>query len=493
MALWKSCSPISSVELGVIWIPVAIVYFLLALVASGHALINRPTPRSALVWLGTIWFFPLVGMFLYFVFGMDRIRRRALIKGLTKVELHRLFPQIPAFQAVLREYACPESEVMADVHKVAGRLTRRPLLQNNSATLLINGEQAYPAMLQAIDQATSSINLMTYIFDEDPVGQDFIDHLAEASARGVAVRVLYDAAGSFKTSKAFFSAARERGFPIEPFFPLNPLARRAQLNLRNHRKLLVVDGRIGFLGGMNISQRHLVSDIHNPNRCMDLHLHIEGPVVQQIQEVFAEDWYYAVGEEILNPRYFPELGPAGEALARIVTGGPDEEFGHIHLLLFSAIGAARQSIQLVSPYFIPGTPLSTALRSAAMRGIETEVFLPQATDHPIIRRATYANLLPLVSAGVKVWEHPPPFVHAKAYLFDGNLALMGSPNFDPRGFRLNYELIIEISSTPMLDQLKGWIDLRRSVSRPVTVPKLKYRPLTSRLVDHFWNLLSPAL
>lgn len=473
------------------WILALIAHLVLAAWTSGHALINRPTPRSALLWITYSWLVPFLAPALYVVFGIDRIHRRALLKEETQDQLRRLFPSVGARRAAHRAFSGDHGPLNA-IHRVARHLSQRALLSGNQFRLLRDGEEAYPAMLDDIASATSSVNLMTYIFDEDSLGAQFVEALAAAVGRGVPARVLYDAAGCVGTSNAFFNHARELGIAVEPFFPLNPLARRAQLNLRNHRKALVVDGRVGYFGGMNISAKHYARS-DTVGRCHDLHVRAEGPVVQQLQEVFAEDWFYAVGEELLSPRHFPEIADRGQSVGRVITSGPDHEQGYLQLLLFSAIGAAQRTIRLVTPYFVPEEPLEFALRNAAMRGVDTQIFLPAETDHPTIKRAAYAVLPRLVKAGVKVFETPGPFVHAKAYLVDGEWALMGSPNFDPRSFALSYEVAVEMSETPLIENLEAWIDGVRERAITVTGEALANRPFRQRLGDHFWNLFGPLM
>ncbi len=469
-----------------------VAYVLSAGFASGHALINRPTPRSALLWITCLWVFPFLAFVAYLLLGIDRINRRALLKGRTREELRRLYPGVPALQRDYEEEKIG-TDRLHEVHLVAGRLSGRPLLRGNDFQLLQNGGETFSAMIADIEKATSSINLMTYILDEDRAGHELLRALSDAAGRGVPTRVLYDAAGCVRTPAAFIHSARERGVHMEPFFPLNPLSRRAQLNLRNHRKILTVDGQVGYFGGINISARHYHDDVDNPGRCIDLHVRGTGPVVHQLQTVFAEDWYFAVGEELLSARHFPGIDKVGRAYGRVITSGPDEEQQHFHLLLFTALGAARDSIQLVTPYFVPDPAFLFALRSAALRGVRTEVYLPCENDHPFIKRAAYANLRPLVEAGVEVFEMAAPFVHAKAYVIDEEWALMGSANLDSRSFWLNYEVMVEMSNSKLLGDLGRWIADMRTNSEQITAQILRKRTLRQRLVDHFCNLFGPVL
>ena len=478
-----------------VWLLVAFsIHACIATTASLHAVFHRPNARSALLWIGFVWSVPVLSAMAYLSLGFDRIHsRRALLKGRTRDELRLLYPSLPELTSVRSEHRLAEGDPLSDLHVVAGRLSQRLLLKDNDFTLLRDGEQTFPAMLADIAAAQISVNLMSYIFDEDDTGAAFIEALVAAVKRGVSARLLYDAAGCVSTPNAFFNSARDRGLRVEPFFPLNPLSARAQLYLRNHRKILTVDGKIGYFGGINISARHLASDESHPERCHDLHVRARGPLVQQLQEVFAEDWYYAAGEELVSDKHFPAIDEHGDSVGRVITGGPDEEHEHILLLFFQAINSARRTLRIATPYFIPTAALKLALRGAALRGVDTQLFLPGVSDHPLIRRASYTYLPALAQAGVKIFESPPPFVHTKAVLVDGKLALLGSANVDPRSMRLNYELMVEMSHSSVLGELEAWFDEARARGAEITLGDLKRRPWRRRFGDRAANLFSPLM
>ncbi|MCA9562295.1 MAG: cardiolipin synthase [Myxococcales bacterium] len=461
--------------------------------ASGHALLERPTSRSALLWITYIWLVPFIGALAYSILGVDRISRRALLKGRTRDELRRLYPDIPALTSRELAVALDPDDPHFALYRTGGNLSLRPLLRGNRIELLRNGDETFPAMLQAIESAELSVNLMTYILDEDEVGHAFIEALAKSAARGVPTRLLYDAAGCVSTSAAFFRSAIERGVKVAPFFPLNPLAKRAQINLRNHRKSLIVDGRVGFFGSINLSERHLIENRPPTGRSIDLHARAEGPIVQQLQSVFVEDWFFAAGEELLSVRHFPQQQDVGSGFARVITSGPDEEFEHIHMMMVAAIGLADQTVQLVTPYFVPTEPLKFAIISACLRGVTVELLVPRENDHPFIRRASLAHMKPLVEAGMVVWERKPPFVHAKAVLIDNSWALLGSANLDPRSFQLSYELMVETSDPDAVTDLRRWLQTAREESQQLAPDWFEERTLRSRLLDKACALVSPLL
>lgn len=472
---------------------ITIVHCVVALVASAHATLNRPSPRSGVIWILVLCFVPALGVATYLTIGLDRVRaRRALIKGRARDELRNTYPDLPALTSVRNIHRIETDDPLADVHAVAQRLSQRALLGDNDFKLLRNGEETFPAMLADIAAAKHTVNCFSYAFGDDEVGQRFVDAFAEAAARGVEVRLSYDAAGSVGTSNRFFAKVRARGIRVVPFFPLNPLARRAQLYLRNHRKLLIIDGQTAYFGGTNLTVHHL-AESDRSDRCLDLHVRALGPIVQQLQEVFVEDWFYAAGEELLTFGHFPDLPDRGSSVGRVVTGGPDHEYEHIQLLFFQAISSARESVRIATPYFIPGTALLLALRSAALRGVDVRLYLPGKNDHPMIRRASYAWLPRILSAGVKVFEQPPPFVHTKALMVDGNWALLGSANMDPRSFQLNYEVVVEISRSQLLSDLDDWLNEAERRSERVTLEALTSRGWLSRLVDHGAALFSPLM
>ncbi len=466
------------------------------LVAAGvalHAILNRPSPRSAVIWVLVLWFIPVLGVSAYATIGLDRVRaRRALLKGRTREELRGAYPEVPALASARRVHRVRTGDPLVDLHAVAGQLSQRELLAHNEFALLRNGEEIYPAMLADIAAAHTTINCFSYCFEGDEVGERFVDELARAVERGVEVRVCYDAAGSVGTPGRFFARARARGIRVAPFFPLNPLARRAQLYLRNHRKLLVVDGVVGYFGGANIGAIHLAAS-DRPDRSIDLHVRARGPIVQQLQEVFIEDWFYAAGEELLTAAHFADVEDAGDAVGRVLTGGPDHEYDHVRLLFFQALSSARQSIRIATPYFIPDPALKTALRAAALRGLDVRLYVPSRNDHPIIRRASLALMPSLLTAGMRAFEQPPPFVHTKALLIDDNWALLGSANMDPRSFHLNYEVVVEMSRTPLIADLRAWFDACEGACTELTADLLARRSFGARVVDHGAALFSPLM
>jgi cardiolipin synthase len=466
---------------------------MLSIIGGSHALLHRTSPRSAFIWISTVFSLPLIGLLLYCTLGIDRVHRRTLFKRHRREDWRNRSAESSCEEADTSGHGTVNIEPLTLLKTITGELTSQPLLQGNDFKLLKDGEETYPSMFEAINKAHSHIHVTTYRLDNDETGRAFLEALCTAAERGLSVRMIYDAIGSIRTPSSLFAKAAKRGVQMTSFFPLHPLALPAQFNLRNHRKIMVVDGVLGYFGGLNFRDHHLVSRSAPGPRSRDLHVRVAGPLVHQLQECFIEDWYYATEEALLSTKYFPSQKQQGTGIGRVITGGPDEEHDHIRLLFFSAITAARKKINLITPYFIPDPALKYALQSAALKGVEVEIFLPSETDHPIVRRASMVHLAPLLESGVRIFEHPPPFVHAKACIVDNLWCLMGSANFDPRSFNLSYEIMVEIEEPAFLASLLSWVEDSRTLVSEIKPDFLKSRPIQSRLFDRVCNLFSPFL
>jgi cardiolipin synthase len=360
----------------------------------------------------------------------------------------------------------------------------------NRVSVLHNGEAAFPAMLDAIARARERICLSTYIFRTDRTGERFIDALAAAAARGVAVRVLVDGVGELYTFPWPSRRLRRTKARVARFLPL--VRRGFHLNLRNHRKLLIVDGLQAFTGGMNIGDHQLAERPGNPHRVVDLHVGVEGPVVADLEEVFLGDWHFATGEApSAQPRR--PIAPAGPVSCRGISAGPNEDFEKLYWIVLGAIGAARSHIRIMTPYFIPDRALLAALSMAALRDVRVEIVLPQRSNLPYVAWAMRAYLWEVLHNGARVYYQPGPFVHSKVLAVDDMYALVGSANLDPRSLRLNFEFNLEICDREAAALFTHYFDAARDRSREVTLAEVDARPLPIRLRDGAAKLLSPYL
>jgi len=476
-------------KLSLIWDVVTVLMILFGIMTAGHALINKRDPKGAFGWIAVCIVFPFIGPFFYIAFGINRVQRRA----------KKLLQRSSAFLdnecgEVLRPDGCPAPVpvVYASRAKIADRVSRWPVCSENRVTLLHNGEDAYPAMLEAIACAQRSIYLATYIFDVDKTGESFITALNKAHKRGVPVRVLVDGVGEMHWGTVATRSLREKGIPVARYLPPTLFPPAFYINLRNHRKILVVDGEQAFTGGMNISDRHLVHAEGNADsRTTDIHFRLEGPVARQIEDVFIEDWQFVTGE-ILSPHPFP-AGADGDSLCRVISDGPDEEMGNLYMVLSGVISSAKQNIRIMTPYFLPPRGIMTALQTAALRGVCIEVVLPEKNDSQFVHWATRNLLWELLAYDARIYYQPPPFAHTKLLLVDDNYVQVGSANIDARSLRLNFELNVEIYDQSMAQLLTNYFQNIKSRCRTVTLEEVDNRPLPERLRDSFAWLFSSYL
>jgi cardiolipin synthase len=464
----------------------------IAIVASWHVVLNKTDTRAATAWVGLIWLVPFVGAMLYVFLGINRIQRRAKVlrPGATRYSVP--LEEAPRSPADLDRELGSDRARLIELARVVGKVTRRPLLVGNSVQPLVNGDEAYPAMLEAIRGATSSISFVSYIFEPKGIGAELVDALAQASERGVEVRVLIDDVGTRYARPRIHRVLRKRGVPVANFLPALLPRSFTHFNLRNHCKIMVVDGHIGFTGGMNVRQSSmLASNPKFPTR--DLHFRVLGPVVAQLQETFAADWALTTGEKLGVDLWFPELHPEGMVLARGITDGPDQNIDRMHWVFLAAIGAARRSIHIVTPYFLPDRVLLKALHLAAHRGVEVNVIVPERVNLPVVGWAMWGHYRQVLEEDIRLWLTPPPFDHSKLFVVDGYWSSVGSSNWDPRSLRLNFEFNLECYDEDLGRQLEAQARERLNRARLLTSAELDGRTWFQQLRDGAARLLQPYL
>jgi cardiolipin synthase len=460
---------------------------LAALLASIHVLLHKRDSRAATLWLATIWFLPMLGPILYLALGVNRIRRRAISLGVHKT----ITRPLPEHLGESEPSGVEHLEMLA---RVVGRVVAQPLSAGNQIQPLLNGDEAFPAMLCAIESAKTSLSLTTYIFDSDPIGTRFVVALSRAVERGVAVRVLVDAAGARYSWPRITLKLKNAHVPFATFLPSSLLApwRVATINLRNHRKILVVDGRTAFTGGMNIRQGNILAgNLKHP--VQDLHFRVQGPVVRHLQEVFANDWMFTTGETLCDESWFPELEESGTVIARVITDGPDADYDKLRWTLLAALTEAQTSMQILTPYFLPDQALVTALNLAALRGVRVDIILPAINNLPVVHWASRALWWQVLERGCRLWLTPPPFDHSKLMIVDGHWVLLGSANWDARSLRLNFELNVESYGRDFADEMGKIIANKLRGAREVTLAEVDGRSYTAKVRDSIARLFSPYL
>ncbi len=465
---------------------------LLALMTSAHVVLYKRDSRAAVAWVGMVLVFPILGAVLYALFGINRIRR--LAAGLRQERL-----RLEATTAELRVQGHSIEQVLpASAHHLTalGRLvdqvTHIPVTAGNHVRPLVNGDVAYPAMIEAIDGAKHTVALSTYIFDRDSAGAAFADALERAVKRGVEVRVLIDGVGALYSWPSITKELQKRKVPVAKFLHSLFPWRMPFLNLRSHRKILVADGRIGFTGGMNIRDAHLLEN--NPRSpVQDVHFRFEGPVVRHLMHMFAEDWVFTTREILRGPNWFPTLEPAGSVAARGIVDGPDEDLDKLRWALLGALARAQTRVRIVTPYFLPDSTLITSLNVAALRGVEVEIVLPQVSNLSFVKWASDAELWQVLDHGCRIFRSPAPFDHSKIMSMDGAWVLVGSANWDPRSLRLNFEFNVECYGTDFAAQIDRLIDEKISRCREVNRQDLDARPFVVKLRDGVARLMKPYL
>ncbi|MFO1160162.1 MAG: phospholipase D-like domain-containing protein [Reyranellaceae bacterium] len=459
----------------------ALAHVVIALAVTFHVLLYKRDVGSAVAWIGIAWLSPFLGPLLYATMGINRVKRRAQRLRRQRV----LATDSAATQEIAGSAA---TDPYSPLEFAIGRLTGLPCEDGNQIEMLHSGDQAYPMMLAAIEGAQHSVGLASYIFRDDKAGHAFHKALIAARQRGVEVRVLIDGVGSGYFWSGTFNVLSKAGVPVARFLHSYLPWRMPFVNLRNHRKVLVIDGRIAFTGGLNIGAENIGAD-NPPHVVLDTHFRLEGPIVEQLTDAFADDWLYTTGERLLTDRWFPHLEKVGSVKARVVTSGPDEDMEQIEFVALHAISCAQKSIRVVTPYFLPPDPLTMALGLAALRGVKVDIVLPEHSNHALVDWARRVPLRPLIVSGCNVWLRPAPFDHSKLMVIDESWSLIGSANWDTRSFRLNFELNVELHDPGFAQQIVAATKARQRLR----LADLDNEPLPLRLRNGAARLLQPYL
>lgn len=469
--------------------PFLIVTVVAATAAVVHVLLFKRDPRSAAYWVALVALVPLIGAILYFLLGINFIRRRARI-------YRDVVEAGPAPRPDIAPPTVP-SETMdwrdhAGLAVTLDRISRFGFVAGNRVDICRNGDEAMPAMLEAIRGARQSVTLATYIFEARGVGAEFVEELAAAVRRGVQVRVMVDDAGMKYSWPPVLWELRRRGVPVQRFMPSRWILRLMTLNLRNHRKILVVDGRVGFTGGLNIRQGNMLE--HSPRSPIrDLHFRLAGPVVADLQRVFAEDWAYCSGESLHGSAWFPALDGSGEVTALGIPDGPDEDMEIMPVVFFAALSAARREVRILNPYFLPTPVLTWALKLCAVRGVAVTIVVPERNNIPPVAWAARTLFPDLLKGGCRIFESPPPFDHSKIFTVDGVWSFVGSTNWDPRSLRLNFEFNLACHDPGLASRLNAEFDHKLALSREITLAEIASDSLGVRLRNGVARLFIPML
>ncbi|MDX1496417.1 MAG: cardiolipin synthase [Salinisphaeraceae bacterium] len=472
--------------LGFSWPVFWALHFVLMPMAVGHVLLHKRMPQATFGWLVLIVFAPVIGAVTYCVFGVNRIYRRAQRLGRGQVRDQAALTDISDEAAL--ESLDPKWLKIAEA---AGKLSDLPLTQGNAIEHFHTGDELFPAMLCAIDEAQDSIYLSSYTFDLAGIGKQFVESLARAKKRGVDVRVLVDSIGDRVISHAgVIDKLQSMGIDALHFLPPSVWPPMIHLNLRNHRKILIVDKQQAFTGGINITQKNCSQNGNEPSN--DDHFRFTGPVVTQLLAVFAEDWAFAASTN--NDISLPEdLPSTGQVPCRVIPDGPDHPKAQILMLMTAAVGQASQQVTIFSPYFLPIQPLTGAMCASALRGVKVRVLIPKQSNYAMVDWACRHYLPDLLHAGVEIYAIDGPLMHSKLFVVDEEYAMVGSTNIDPRSLQLNFELMVEVYDHGFAKQMQEHAEKQFAQSERITLQSLAELSMPIRLRNALAGLAQPYL
>jgi cardiolipin synthase len=462
-----------------------IIGYLMALILMPRILLERRHPGATVAWLLAIGLMPYVGVPLYFLIGGRTIQRISREKHWSMTE--------GLSMSTFEEEAAlpPHCRKIAHLLRHTGTF---PLSADNEVRLMDNGVEAYGSLMRMLKEARTSIEIATFILGRDEVGRAIVKALAEKAREGVEVRLLLDALGSLRTRGRFVQPIRDAGGHVGVFLPLLPIRRKWSANLRNHRKIIIVDREEAIVGGMNLTTEYM-GPAHWEKRWKDVSMEIKGPAVKDLFRLFAQDWTYSTGETIALEAETPpaKKKKPGPTMVQVVGDGPDINARPLYSGVMAAIGQAKKSIWVVTPYFIPDEPLSAALTLAARLGNDVRIIIPEHSNHPLVDLASRSLFPDLMEAGVRFYLYRPRMLHAKLIAIDGHLAVVGSANMDIRSFNLNFEVATFLYSAA---DVKKVIAVMKSVmgeSRKLTHEELGRKGGARRFAEDICRVFSPLL
>lgn len=472
----------------------SIIFSLTALFVGLVIFFENRHPSSTIAWLVVLAIFPVVGFFVYVLIGQSYRKKKMFYrKGQEDEEMilrnvgEKLLPA---------DKISKMGENQQLLFQLTHNLSKSPISFATQTKVLTNGKEKFSHLLEALAKAKDHIHLEYYIVRDDNIGQDIKKVLIHKAKQGVEVRFLYDAVGSIRLSNKYIHELREAGVKMVPFFPVKLPFFNQKINFRNHRKIVVIDGQSGFVGGLNIGDEYLGKHSYY-GHWRDTHLWVKGEAVRSLQLIFLQDWYHMTGESLLTPRYLsPSLMTESEENfggVQMIAGGPDSEWEVIKHLYFSMINSARHSIWIASPYFIPDDEILTSLKIAALSGVDVRILVPDRPDKKTVFYASRSYFPDLLKAGVKIFEYKKGFLHSKIVMVDEELASIGTSNMDMRSFHLNFEINAFLYQTDSIRQLANDFQLDFKESNQLNADQFNSRRLRYRIFESLSRLLSPLL
>ncbi|MFI3268142.1 MAG: cardiolipin synthase [Rikenellaceae bacterium] len=474
----------------------ALIIYLLFIMGALYAVISeKRDPLKAISWIVVIMGFPLVGFICYIIFGRNYRKQRIFNYKVKSDQKYFNYIIKRQLYKVNSNFIDSRKEVDSnkDIITLLLNNSKSPLTYKNNVSILNNGESAFFEIIESLKAAKEYIHLEYYMFIDDEIGSKIIDILCRKSQKGVSVRLIYDDLGSWGFSNKSIKKLRNAGVEVVSFMPVIFPLLTSKINYRNHRKIVIVDGKIGFTGGMNVADKY----IHGNKRMgkwHDIHLKIEGRAVTSLQLTFTKDWFFLTGEEIKNVNLFPSsISKTGDTTMQIVTSGPDSHWASIMQAFFKAISQAKEQINIATPYFSPSESILTALKVAALGGIEVNVMIPSKNDSTIVYWATRSYVAELLEAGVNVYIYRNGFNHSKLITIDSEFSAIGSANVDIRSFEYNFEVTAFMFDKAITSELKNifFDDIKQS--KKLEYHSWKRRPKRDKTKEAICRIGSPLL
>lgn len=470
------------------WLAILVTALYVTMVVTAVIVVLRENrnPIRALSWVIALVFLPGVGLIFYLFFGRS-------LRGMHMISRHnkrKIMHDNSPDRIDLNDLNITEAQ--KNIIKLSYNLSRSPFTVNNEIDIYTDGASKFESLKQDLLNAKKSILLQYYIFLDDIIGNEIADILISKAKQGVMVKVIYDHIGSFSARNRFFDKMKQHGVETHPFFRVNFPHFANRINWRNHRKIVVIDGNIGYIGGMNIADRY-VNGLPNGEEWRDTHFRVRGDIVESLIYSFAIDWNF-----LKKDPYVPEVKTERSEICnltgvQLVTGGPTERWNNLTLCFLRAISSARRKILIQTPYFLPTDGLLNALEAAALAKIDVRIMMPRNTDSKLLHYASFSYITQCLKAGIKVYLYEPGMLHAKAMIIDDNFVTAGSTNFDFRSFENNFECNLLIYDTEINRKMRAifFNDLKRC--KKLTLEQWKKRPLPQRFLESLLRLVSPIL
>ncbi|MDK2917752.1 MAG: cardiolipin synthase [Candidatus Petromonas sp.] len=453
---------------------------------------NNPTKTIA--WLLILFLVPVVGFIFYILFGHN-IRKKKTFEKKKYID-YKFFSNIAEIQKdVLNEVTLFDTEgslVKSRLISLLLKNSNSPFTVNNKSKVLTNGDSTFSSIISELKKAQHHIHMEYFIIRDDGIGNKIKDILIEKAKEGIEVRVIYDDVGSWRLKKDYINSLKEAGVKIYPFFPVMFPVLSRELNYRNHRKIIVIDGKIGFVGGLNIGDEYLSINTHL-GFWRDTHIKIEGEAVYSLQNIFLKDWYFVSNESIMEKIYYPKLKHYGEQLIQITSSGPDSNWESILQAYFTMISTAEKRIWITTPYLVPDESIMMALKTAALSGIDVKLIIPSKPDHLLVFWASRSNIEELLEAGVEIYTYEKGFIHSKVLLVDGIGASIGTANLDMRSLKINFEVNAFIYDSDVVERLEYDFKNDLKESKKINLEEHLQRGIYQKFIESLGRLLSPLL